>query len=237
MSESKLHPPLKPDKLSLQGHHHKGNLPVASQAESPPGHGYLGAGPTTFRSLSFELLVAWSSIRPHAFGWLSLLHTHIWEKKCQRSAGTTSCSISAQLFWSQQAYARGWKWMHGEDRSCKTCLNAHVVSIYLLHNSQSVTQQHYDSSIWQTKRRSWLLGAVVFLHRYCDLSFRKLHSLVMNLYDLQYLLLAGAHRWSASTPDWQYAASNAEWGCVTSIKVENRTKISENRINFWERLF
>lgn len=158
------------------------------------------------------------------------------KRKPRKSAGTASCSISAQLFWRQQAHTsvKVNAWGRSKLQNIHDCMCGFYIcdSQRLKHHPTTLSQQRLANQepLLVTRYSN-------FLHRYCGLSFSKLHSLVMNLYDLQYLLLAGAHRWSTSTPDWQYAASNAERGCVTSIKVENRTKISENRINFWERLF
>lgn len=160
------------------------------------------------------------------FRWLNFLHSQIYKETLEQPNAPFQLSSSGANKHMHECESEHMRKMGVAEH---TWIHLWFLCIWftMLKASPNTSQQHL------TNQEPLLITRYSnFLHRYCDLSFRKLHSLVMNLYDLQYLLLAGAHRWSASTPDWQYAASNAEQGCVTSIKVENRTKISENRINF-----
>lgn len=121
-----------------------------------------------------------------------------WKRKPWKSAGTASHSISAlpeatSVRVSVKANAGG-RWELQEVRVCTS--GFYTRGSLVKASPKTLLQQRLTN-----QGPLLVTGYSNFLHRYCDLPFRKLRSLVMNLYDLQYLLLAGAHRWSASTPD------------------------------------
>lgn len=203
-------------KLSLQAHHHKAACVIPDQK---------GSRLWLFRYWTHHTWVppiqastVCSSMETHASGWLNPLHSQICKETLEQ--------LNAPFQFSSSGGSRHMHECESEHMRKMGVAEHTWIRLWFLCIWFMMVKAPPNTSQQRLTNREPLLVTRYsnFLHRYCDLSFRKLHSLVKNLYDLQYLLLAGAHRWSASTPDWQYAASNAEQGCVTSIKVENRTK-------------
>lgn len=117
-----------------RGYHHKADLPVTSQSESPPGHSYLAAC---------------NSTGPHAFPQR--------KRKHRKSAVTATCSISALL---EATSTQVNTWGRYELQNILRCvcgfLSIYFTTAKALHNS--VITEAFD----EPKSCFWLPDTVIF---------------------------------------------------------------------------
>lgn len=116
-------------KSGLQGQYHKANLTVPLQSKSPPDHSYLGAGP----NILVTLIWAVDSLYQHCAMCFWVIQPSPFPN-LKESLGRVQEQPHAPFqlsFSGGNKHTRVWKWMHEEDRSCKTYMTACAVSIYV----------------------------------------------------------------------------------------------------------